>query len=311
MADFTVSVTKNGLVPAVIYAGGEGAAGKTIAFDFSSDWDGFTKEILFFDMRGNVTVTPCVDDADVLIPDDLAMYGGHHKYTIRGFTIDQGYINDSLQVTGTIVTTYTAGHNPRMEGKLLPSTLDLFIAQAEDAMNNIINDMAASGEFDGAPAGFGGIGVGTIGVPYDHDPEVLITTAGPNIAKDFFFQFAIPAGRPGTNGKDGKDGQDGMDFRILGHYNSLQALQAAVPNPERGDAYGIDGIGTPTPFNVYVWDGENWLNFGAIGSNANVDTEMSDSSENAVQNKVIKEYVDDLIGDVDSAIAAINAIVGA
>ena len=37
-----------------------------------------------------------------------------------------------------------------------------------------------------------------------------------------------------------------------------------------------------------------------------VDSEMSDESENAVSNKVIKGYVDGLVGDVSSAIDAIN-----
>ena len=37
-----------------------------------------------------------------------------------------------------------------------------------------------------------------------------------------------------------------------------------------------------------------------------VDTEMSDESDNAVSNKVIKGYVDGLVGDVGSAIDAIN-----
>lgn len=37
-----------------------------------------------------------------------------------------------------------------------------------------------------------------------------------------------------------------------------------------------------------------------------VDSEMSDESENAVSNKAIKGYVDGLVGDVGSAIDAIN-----
>lgn len=40
------------------------------------------------------------------------------------------------------------------------------------------------------------------------------------------------------------------------------------------------------------------------------DGSMSDTSENAVQNKVIKAYVDGLIGDIDTAIASINAVIG-
>lgn len=37
-----------------------------------------------------------------------------------------------------------------------------------------------------------------------------------------------------------------------------------------------------------------------------IDTEMSDTSTNAVQNMVIKAYVDGLVGDIASAIDSIN-----
>ena len=37
-----------------------------------------------------------------------------------------------------------------------------------------------------------------------------------------------------------------------------------------------------------------------------VDTTMSDTSENAVQNKVIKSYVDGLVGDINSVLTRIN-----
>lgn len=49
---------------------------------------------------------------------------------------------------------------------------------------------------------------------------------------------------------------------------------------------------------------------GSEAKTIQMDTTMSNSSTNAVQNKVIKKYIDDLIGDVDTAIAAINAIIG-
>lgn len=39
-----------------------------------------------------------------------------------------------------------------------------------------------------------------------------------------------------------------------------------------------------------------------------VDNEMSDTSTNAVQNKVIKAYIDGLIGDVESAMASIDSL---
>lgn len=40
--------------------------------------------------------------------------------------------------------------------------------------------------------------------------------------------------------------------------------------------------------------------------NLKVDEEMSNTSENAVSNKVIKEYVDGLVGDIGSILDTIN-----
>ena len=56
---------------------------------------------------------------------------------------------------------------------------------------------------------------------------------------------------------------DGRDFRILGYYESLEALTAAVETPERGDVYGV---GTEAPYQIYVYDGLNdrWVNNGSI-----------------------------------------------
>lgn len=43
-------------------------------------------------------------------------------------------------------------------------------------------------------------------------------------------------------------------------------------------------------------------------SNINIDTEMSDASENPVQNKVIKSYIDNQVGDIETALDSIIAI---
>ena len=56
---------------------------------------------------------------------------------------------------------------------------------------------------------------------------------------------------------------DGKDFQILGYYESLEELRAAVDKPARGDAYGV---GTEAPYLIYVYDGLNdcWVNNGSI-----------------------------------------------
>lgn len=61
----------------------------------------------------------------------------------------------------------------------------------------------------------------------------------------------------------------------------------------------------PFPFSVCE---ECCVGGGGTGETITIDTEMSDTSENAVQNKVIKKYVDDITGDIETALDNIIAI---
>lgn len=53
---------------------------------------------------------------------------------------------------------------------------------------------------------------------------------------------------------------------------------------------------------------EEVIRLGENEENLDIDTTMSDTSENPVQNKVIKAYVDNAIGDIDTALDSIIAI---
>lgn len=61
----------------------------------------------------------------------------------------------------------------------------------------------------------------------------------------------------------------------------------------------------PFPFSVCK---ECCNDSGSGGGSIIIDTEMSDTSENAVQNKVIKAYVDGITGDIETALDNIIAI---
>ncbi len=57
----------------------------------------------------------------------------------------------------------------------------------------------------------------------------------------------------------------GKGLTILGYYDTLEALQAAVTNPSAGDCYGV---GTAIPYTIYVYDGVNavWKDNGTMGT---------------------------------------------
>ena len=59
--------------------------------------------------------------------------------------------------------------------------------------------------------------------------------------------------------------------------------------------------------NIKTINGNSILGEGNIEiTGGTADTTMSDTSENAVQNKVIKSYVDGLVGDINSVLTRIN-----
>lgn len=68
-------------------------------------------------------------------------------------------------------------------------------------------------------------------------------------------------GAQGPKGDKGDKGDPGSDFTLKGHYDTTEALSAAVPTPEIGDAYAV---GATLPYDTYIWDGTQWTNHGTL-----------------------------------------------
>ena len=81
--------------------------------------------------------------------------------------------------------------------------------------------------------------------------------------------FGLPRGEKGEPGPAGEtgprgpQGPPGNGLTLLGHYDTEDALRAAVASPEVGDAYGV---GEEPPYDVYVFDGTtlDWKNYGPL-----------------------------------------------
>lgn len=79
--------------------------------------------------------------------------------------------------------------------------------------------------------------------------------------------FTIPRGAKGDKGDKGDTGPQGAPgtgLDILGTYDTLGALQAAVTQPKQGQMYNV---GTSDPYTVYMWDtteGGEWLPQGQL-----------------------------------------------
>lgn len=74
-----------------------------------------------------------------------------------------------------------------------------------------------------------------------------------------------PQGQQGAQGPQGAQGEPGSGLDILGQYDTLEELSAAVPTPNIGDNYYV---GASAPYDIYTWTNINgtpgWLNGGAL-----------------------------------------------
>ena len=76
--------------------------------------------------------------------------------------------------------------------------------------------------------------------------------------------YDIPAirGAQGPEGPRGPKGDTGSGFKVLDYYGTLTDLEAAVPSPNVGDAYGV---GTAAPYDIYIYgETSGWVNNGPL-----------------------------------------------
>lgn len=111
-----------------------------------------------------------------------------------------------------------------------------------------------------------------------------------------------------TEGLAGK--QDKGDYALKSDLNTLATKEELAT---KADASALsskqDTLVSGT--NIKTINGETILGAGdiVIQAGGTIDTAMSDTSENAVQNKVIKKYIDDLVGNILTQLQEINGTI--
>ena len=128
-----------------------------------------------------------------------------------------------------------------------------------------------------------------------------IQIAGSPVTKDTIIdQFATIGFISGSGAVSSVNGQTGevvITPASLNVYNKTE-IDTALEGKQ-------DSLVSGT--NIKTINGNSILGEGNIEiTGGTVDTTMSDTSENAVQNKVIKTYVDGLVGDINSVLTRIN-----
>ena len=128
-----------------------------------------------------------------------------------------------------------------------------------------------------------------------------IQIAGSSVTKDTIIdQFAtigFISGEGAVSSVNGQTGEVVITADSLNVYNKTE-IDTALNGKQ-------DSLVSGT--NIKTINGNSILGEGNIEiTGGTVDTTMSDTSENAAQNKVIKTYVDGLVGDINSVLTRIN-----
>lgn len=128
-----------------------------------------------------------------------------------------------------------------------------------------------------------------------------IQIAGSPVTKDTIIdQFATIGFISGSGAVSSVNGQTGevvITADSLNVYNKTE-IDTALNGKQNSLVSGTT---------IKTINGNSILGEGNIEiTGGTVDTTMSDTSENAVQNKVIKAYVDGLVGDINSVLTRIN-----
>lgn len=109
-------------------------------------------------------------------------------------------------------------------------------------------------------------------------------------------EFSIKNGENGPQGVPGSDGPSGVGISSVAFTSSTGGDEAGIAGAT--DTYTI----TFTDGKIATFVVHN----GADGGGSIIiDSEMSDTSDNTVKNKVIKKYVDDIVGNIQSVLSTL------
>lgn len=227
-----------------------------------------------------------------------------------GETVELRVVEDVLQYKMTSETSWTNLYNLSDLKGVGISKIEKTLSSTESSGKNTIAITMSDGktfEFDiynGAKGsdGTNGIngengkdGISVTGASLSEEGHLILTLSeGDNI------DVGVVKGKDGINGIDGENGIDGVGIESITFTSSDKGDQSGIAGAT--DTYTINfSNSTSTTFKVY--NGKN-------GSDASItiDDVMSDTSENAVKNKVIKKYVDDIVGDIQTILATLTTL---
>lgn len=247
--------------------------------------DGIGIQAAVVDDEGYLVITYTDGDFDKLGP-------------VKGADGTSISIKDSLTSTSELPS---SGQN-KGDGYLIDGNLWIYTGTSEEGSVNGFKNV-------GAIKGPAGRGIMSVII----SEEGIMTINYSDSTSEEVGNVKGPKGDTGEQGPKGDTGEQGIQGE--------QGLKGDTGETGRGikdivfkNSSAGTGAGTAGAVDTYVinyTDGtsiEFQIKNGENGTPATIDTEMSDTSENTVQNKIIKKYVDDIVGNIQTILSTLTTV---
>ena len=247
--------------------------------------DGIGIQAAVVDDEGYLVITYTDGDIDKLGP-------------VKGADGTSISIKDSLTSTSELPS---SGQN-KGDGYLIDGNLWIYTGTSEEGSVNGFKNV-------GAIKGPAGRGIMSVTIS---EEGIMIINYSDSTSEEIG-NVKGPKGDTGEQGPKGDTGEQGIQGE--------QGLKGDTGETGRGikdivfkNSSAGTGAGTAGAVDTYVinyTDGtsiEFQIKNGENGTPATIDTEMSDTSENTVQNKIIKKYVDDIVGNIQTILSTLTTV---
>lgn len=244
-------------------------------FEFDGQWLDLDKTAVFQAQDVKVSVVldeegKCQIPYEVLVKPFVKVYAG-----VYGTKNGELVMPTVMMDLGRVEKGVSLGEDAR---EPTPEVYDQILAKSNEAVE-LVRDLRSavdSGEFGVTPPQIGdngnwfinGVdtgkpsqGVGQKGDPGPQGPQGIQGVPGEQGPKGEPGEKG-EAGPQGPKGEPGEKGETGTGFVVLDYFDTVAALEAAVPVPNAGDAYGI---GTSQPYDICVYSpAKGWVNNGPL-----------------------------------------------
>ena len=244
--------------------------------------DGIGIQVAVVDDEGYLVITYTDGDIDKLGP-------------VKGADGTSISIKDSLTSTSELPS---SGQN-KGDGYLIDGNLWIYTGTSEEGSVNGFKNV-------GAIKGPAGRGIASITI----SEEGIMTINYSDSTSEEVGNVKGPKGDTGEQGLQGVQGERGEQGPKGDTGETGRGIESIVfKNSSAGTGAGT--AGAVDTYTINYTDGTH-IDFqvknGENGTPATIDTEMSDTSENTVQNKIIKKYVDDIVGNIQTILSTLTTV---